>query len=222
MEEVRFFAKGSIDSSTVNTENKSIMTLAAFGTKRLLDLVASFIGMVVFSPAFLIIYIAIKHEDKGCAIFKQERVGYRGKIFTLYKFRSMATTSEADGKPQLCKGANDARLTRIGRFLREHHLDELPQLWNVFKGDMSFVGPRPERKYFVDKIMAINPDYELLYQLRPGLFSEATLYNGYTDTMEKMLKRLHMDLDYYYNRSLWLDTKIIFLTIFSILSGKKF
>lgn len=222
MEEVRFFAKGSIDSSTVNAENKSIMTLAAFGTKRLLDLVASFIGMVVFSPAFLIIYIAIKHEDGGSAIFKQERVGYRGKIFTLYKFRSMATTSEADGKPQLCKGADDVRLTRIGRFLREHHLDELPQLWNVFKGDMSFVGPRPERKYFVDKIMAINPDYELLYQLRPGLFSEATLYNGYTDTMEKMLKRLHMDLNYYYNRSLWLDTKIIFLTIFSILSGKKF
>lgn len=222
MEEVRFFAKGSIDSSTVNTENKSIMTLAAFGTKRLLDLIASFIGMVVFSPAFLIIYIAIKHEDGGSAIFKQERVGYRGKIFTLYKFRSMATTSEADGKPQLCKGANDTRLTRIGRFLREHHLDELPQLWNVFKGDMSFVGPRPERKYFVDKIMAINPDYELLYQLRPGLFSEATLYNGYTDTMEKMLKRLRMDLDYYYNRSLWIDTKIIFLTIFSILSGKKF
>lgn len=222
MEEVRFFAKGSIDSSTVNADNKSIMTLAAFGTKRLLDLVASFIGMVVFSPAFLIIYIAIKHEDGGSAIFKQERVGYRGKIFTLYKFRSMATTSEADGKPQLCKGADDVRLTRIGRFLREHHLDELPQLWNVFKGDMSFVGPRPERKYFVDKIMAINPDYELLYQLRPGLFSEATLYNGYTDTMEKMLKRLHMDLNYYYNRSLWLDTKIIFLTIFSILSGKKF
>lgn len=222
MEEVRFFAKGSIDSSTVNAENKSIMTLATFGTKRLLDLVASFIGMVVFSPAFLIIYIAIKHEDGGSAIFKQERVGYHGKIFTLYKFRSMATTSEADGKPQLCKGADDVRLTRIGRFLREHHLDELPQLWNVFKGDMSFVGPRPERKYFVDKIMAINPDYELLYQLRPGLFSEATLYNGYTDTMEKMLKRLHMDLNYYYNRSLWLDTKIIFLTIFSILSGKKF
>lgn len=107
MEEVRFFAKGSIDSSTVNADNKSIMTLAAFGTKRLLDLVASFIGMVVFSPAFLIIYIAIKHEDGGSAIFKQERVGYRGKIFTLYKFRSMATTSEADGKPQLCKGAND-------------------------------------------------------------------------------------------------------------------
>lgn len=222
MEEVRFFTKGSIDSSTVNAENKSVMNLAAFGTKRLLDLMASFIGMIVFSPAFLIIYIAIKHEDRGSAIFKQERVGYRGKIFTLYKFRSMATTSEADGKPQLCKGSDDARLTRIGRFLREHHLDELPQLWNVFKGDMSFVGPRPERKYFVDKIMAINPDYELLYQLRPGLFSEATLYNGYTDTMEKMLKRLHMDLNYYYNRSLWLDTKIIFLTIFSILSGKKF
>lgn len=87
---------------------------------------------------------------------------------------------------------------------------------------MSFVGPRPERKYYVDQIIAINPDYELLYQLRPGLFSEATLYNGYTDTMAKMLKRLNMDLHYLHHRTLWLDTKIIFLTVYSILSGKKF
>ncbi len=190
--------------------------------KRALDLIASIVGMIVFSPLFFVIYIAIKWEDGGDAIFRQERVGYHGNIFTLYKFRSMTVTSEADGKPVLCSGASDKRLTRVGRFLREHHLDELPQLWNVCKGDMSFVGPRPERKYFVDQIMTVNPDYKLLYQLRPGLFSAATLYNGYTDTMEKMLKRLRMDLDYLYNRSLWLDTKIIFLTVYSILSGKKF
>ena len=110
----------------------------------------------------------------------------------------------------------------MGRFLREHHLDELPQLWNVLRGEMSFVGPRPERKFFIDKIMAVNPDYELLYQLRPGLFSLATLYNGYTDTMEKMLERLRMDLEYLRGRSLWLDVKIIYLTVASILSGKKF
>lgn len=95
-------------------------------------------------------------------------------------------------------------------------------MWNVLKGEMSFVGPRPERKYFVDQIKSINPDYEQLYQLRPGLFSAATLYNGYTDSMTKMLERLRMDLDYLYHRSLWFDTKIIFLTVFSILVGKKF
>lgn len=189
--------------------------------KRLFDVAASVLGMVVSLPAFLIIPFLIRREDKGPVIFRQERIGYGGKPFTLYKFRSMTVTSEADGKPALCQ-KDDKRLTSTGKFLREHHLDELPQLWNVFKGEMSFVGPRPERKFFVDKIKAVNPDYELLYQLRPGLFSMATLYNGYTDTMEKMLERLRMDLDYLYHRSLWLDFKIIYLTVYSILSGKKF
>lgn len=222
MDEIRVASRKSIDSLSVGTYRQGVASPAESRTKRVLDFVASIIGMVVFSPLFLIIYIAIKREDGGNAIFKQERVGYRGKIFTLYKFRSMVVTSESDGKPVLCSGKDDKRLTRVGRFLREHHLDELPQLWNVCKGEMSFVGPRPERKFFVDKIKAINPDYELLYRLRPGLFSAATLYNGYTDTMEKMLERLRMNLDYLHNRSLWLDTKIIFLTVFSILSGKKF
>lgn len=222
MDEARVVSKGTTDSLRGRSYRQGVVSPAAYRTKRVLDFVASIIGMVVFSPLFLIIYIAIKCEDGGDAIFRQERVGYRGKIFTLYKFRSMAVTSESDGKPALCSGKDDKRLTRVGRFLREHHLDELPQLWNVCKGEMSFVGPRPERKFFVDRIKAINPDYELLYRLRPGLFSAATLYNGYTDTMEKMLERLRMDLDYLHNRSLWLDTKIIFLTVFSILSGKKF
>ena len=222
MDEIRVASRKSIDSLSVGSYRQGVASPAESRTKRVLDFVASIIGMVVFSPLFLIIYIAIKREDGGNAIFKQERVGYRGKIFTLYKFRSMAVTSESDGKPVLCSGKDDKRLTRVGRFLREHHLDELPQLWNVCKGEMSFVGPRPERKFFVDRIKAINPDYELLYRLRPGLFSAASLYNGYTDTMEKMLERLRMDLDYLHNRSLWLDTKIIFLTVFSILSGKKF
>ena len=110
----------------------------------------------------------------------------------------------------------------MGKFLREHHLDELPQLLNVFKGDMSFVGPRPERKYFIDRIMEINPDYEYIYMMRPGLTSMATIYNGYTDTMEKMLIRLQMDLDYLKNRSLWLDAKIVFTTVRFIIYGKKF
>lgn len=197
------------------------MSPAACCVKRCFDVAGSIVGLTLFSPAFLMAYIAIKREDNGPAIFKQERVGYQGKTFTLYKFRSMTVTAEANGKPALCR-KDDKRLTRIGRFLREHHLDELPQLWNVLKGEMSFVGPRPERSFFVKQIAAINPDYVLLYQLRPGLFSPATLYNGYTDTMEKMLRRLNMDLEYLAKRSLWLDLKIIFLTVYSILTGKKF
>ena len=133
----------------------------------------------------------------------------------------MRAAAEQKGHPMLCQ-EDDSRLTRVGKFIRQHHLDELPQLWNILKGDMSFVGPRPERKYFIDKISAINPNYSLLYQLRPGVFSDATLYNGYTDTMEKMLERLRMDLDYLEHRSFGLDLVIIFKTVFFILSGKKF
>lgn len=202
-------------------EKKDALSFPARILKRVFDFTASLIGIIVFSPFFAIIFFCVKKEDGGSAIFKQERIGYKGKPFMLYKFRSMTMAAEADGKPALCR-KEDARLTGIGKFLREHHLDELPQLWNVLKGEMSFVGPRPERKYFVDQIMAVNPDYKLLYSLRPGLFSPATLYNGYTDTMEKMLRRLNMDLAYMENHTLWLDTKIIFLTVYYILSGKKF
>lgn len=204
-----------------NKKCRDMMSPAINRIKRGLDILGSITGMIVFSPLFLLIYLVIKIENGGKVIFSQERIGYQGKPFILYKFRSMKESAEADGKPALCC-QGDKRLTRVGRFLREHHLDELPQLWNVLKGDMSFVDPRPERKYFVEQIKAINPDYELLYQLRPGLFSPATLYNGYTDNMEKMLRRLRMDLDYLAHHTLWLDTKIIFLTVLSILSGKKF
>ena len=197
------------------------MSTLSCSIKRSLDMIGSLLGIILTSPVFLLIYFLIKNEDGGPAIFKQERIGYKGKTFILYKFRSMTISSEKDGKPALCQ-KNDKRLTKVGRFLRAHHLDELPQLWNVLKGEMSFVGPRPERKFFVDQIKAINPNYELLYRIRPGLFSSATLYNGYTDTMAKMLIRLRMDLEYLRERSLWLDFKIIFLTVVYILSGKKF
>ena len=190
--------------------------------KRLFDLVCVFFASIVFSPFILAVYIAIKLDDGGPAIFKQERIGKGGKPFMLYKFRSMKVNAEKDGKPQLWSGEEDERLTKVGKFIRNHHLDELPQFWNIWKGDMSFVGYRPERQYFIDKIMAENPDYAKLYAMRPGVFSEATLYNGYTDTMEKMLKRLEMDLDYMKRQSIWLDIVIIFKTGVSILTGKKF
>ena len=207
--------------TTVVPVEKSRMNALNENLKRIFDFTASCGGMVVFSPLYLAIYIAIKCESKGPAIFRQERIGRGGKAFTLYMFRSMKVTSESDGKPALCQHG-DARLTKVGKFIREHHLDELPQLWNVAKGDMSFVGPRPERQYYIDKIMEVNPEYERLYELRPGLFSYATLHNGYTDTLEKMLKRLEYDLEYLENRTMAMDTKIIFQTVWSILSGKKF
>ena len=190
------------------------------GLKLTSDVFLAFMGGLVFSPLILVIAIAIKLEGRGPLIFKQERIGMGGKPFMLYKFRSMVTDAEAGG-PQLCH-KKDSRLTPLGSFLRRHHLDEFPQLWNVIKGDMSFVGPRPERKFFIDQIMQHNPDYALLYQIRPGLFSPATLYNGYTDTMEKMLSRLDMDLDYMQHVSFRLDMEIIFKTAMSILIGKKF
>lgn len=190
--------------------------------KRSFDLVCVFFASIVFFPFFVAVYVAIKVEDGGPAIFKQERIGYKGKPFMLYKFRSMKVDAEKGGKPQLWAGEEDERLTKVGKFIREHHLDELPQFWNILKGDMSFVGYRPERQYFIDKIMAENPDYAKLYAMRPGVFSNATLYNGYTDTMEKMLTRLDMDLEYLENHNLWTDIVIIFKTGMSILTGKKF
>lgn len=189
--------------------------------KRAFDIICSLIGMIVFLPFYLFVYIAIKHEDGNKVIFEQERIGYKGEPFTLYKFRSMSVDAESESCPLLCEEEDD-RLTKVGRFLRSHHLDELPQLWNVFRGDMSFVGYRPERQYFIDRISERNPNYKKLYAMRPGLFSKATLYNGYTDTMEKMLTRLDMDLDYLANHSFWGDVKIIWLTAYSIISGKKF
>ena len=191
--------------------------------KRAFDCIAALVLMVIFSPLFLICYVLIKREDGGPAIFKQERIGRFGRPFYIYKFRSMRMDAEKLG-PQLSHsgGSADPRLTKIGAFIRAHHLDELPQLYNVFIGDMSFVGPRPERKFYIDQIMEYDKRYVYLYQIRPGVTSPATLYNGYTDTMEKMLVRLDMDLEYLKTRSLWVDIKLIFITVFYIVNGKKF
>lgn len=191
------------------------------GTKRLADLIGSVFCMIVFSPLIMYCYFLIKKEHDGPAIFKQERIGLHGKPFYIYKFRTMITNAELEG-PTLSSTEGDSRLTQTGKFLRDHHLDELPQFWNVFIGDMSFIGPRPERRFFIDQIMANDSRYEYLYQIRPGVTSYATLNNGYTDTMEKMLRRLEMDLYYLQHRTLLLDIKILWLTFVSIVSGKKF
>ena len=189
--------------------------------KRVFDFLVAFVALVVFSPLFIVCYFAVKHEDGGPAIFKQERIGRFGRPFYIYKFRSMRVDAEKNG-PALYQHERDTRMTKVGRFLRVHHLDELPQLWNVVRGDMSFIGPRPERKFYIDQIMKLDPRYAYLYQIRPGVTSYATLYNGYTDTMDKMLKRLELDLYYLKHRSWWFDITILFKTFVNLAIGKKF
>ena len=188
--------------------------------KRLLDFLLAGVCLIVFSPLFLACYIAVKRNHDGPVIFKQERIGRFGRPFYIYKFRSMRIDAENDG-PHLCSDNRDKRLTKTGRFLRAHHLDELPQLWNIFTGDMAFIGPRPEREHYIKMILEKDPRYVCLYQIRPGITSMATLYNGYADSLEKMLKRLEMDLDYLEHRSWWLDAKILGLTFLKIMFGKK-
>ena len=203
------------------TETKNRNNRMERFVKRSTDILVSVPCLVLFSPLFVIISLAIKWEDGLPIIYKQERIGLHGKPFNIYKFRSMKADAEKDG-PILLEIEGDTRLTRVGKFIRTHHLDELPQLWNILKGDMSLVGPRPERKYYIDQIMEHDPRYTYLYQIRPGATSYATLYNGYTDTMPKMLRRLELDLYYLEHRSWWFDTKILVKTFINIVFGKKF
>ena len=190
--------------------------------KRLFDIVFSILSMIIFAIPMAVIWLTIVLGGSRKIIFRQERIGYKGRPFTLYKFRSMKVGSE-EGSPSLFQsGDDDHRLTKIGRFLRKRHLDELPQLWNVFIGDMAFVGPRPERAYYIKLIEKEDPRYYMLYQIRPGVTSYATLYNGYTDTMEKMLIRLQYDLDYLEHRSWSLDMTILLKTFLYIVFGKNF
>lgn len=201
-------------------EHSDAMGIFQRSLKRLFDMIFSLVGLVILSPLFLVFSIILLFSN-GPIIFRQERIGYKGKPFTIYKFRTMSIDAESDGIPRL-EVERNRYLTPFGRFLRAHHLDELPQLWNVLKGDMSFVGPRPERQYFIDQINRETDDYRYIYLMRPGVTSYATIYNGYTDTMDKMLKRLEYDLDYLDNRNIFTDLGIIFKTVFSVFSGKRF
>ena len=189
--------------------------------KRACDIAAALIGLIICLPIFLIISILIAYQGNGPIFFRQIRIGYKGRPFAIFKFRTMSSIGEEEG-PQLVAKCDSSNSTRLEQFLRGHHLDELPQLWNVLRGDMSFVGPRPERKFFIDKILEKTDRYQLIYEMRPGLTSEATLYNGYTDTMEKMLRRMDMDIHYLEHRTLWLDFTIVTKTILNIITGKKF
>lgn len=212
---------GEVPDASSDIPMPDQMTLVQYMVKRAFDISLSAVLLVVFSPLLLICAIAIKLEDGGEVFFRQERVGRGGATFYIYKLRTMRADAEK-GNPLLCSGAEDERLTRVGRFFRQHHLDELPQLYNVLKGDMSFIGYRPERSYYIKQIMEQDSRYRYLYQIRPGVTSYATLYNGYTDTLEKMLRRLELDLYYLRNHSLLFDAKVLGLTFLSIVGGKKF
>ena len=192
--------------------------------KRGADILCSLVGLIVLSPVFILFAVMLKIQRNGPVFFSQKRIGYKGKPFTIYKFRTLSTVVEDEG-PQLIAQSDSVQSTPFEKFLRDHHLDELPQLWNVLIGNMSLVGPRPERKFYIDQIMEHTHDYLLIYQMKPGLTSEATIYNGYTDTMEKMLKRLDMDIRYLENRTLRTDLSIIIQTIgclFQSSEGQKY
>ena len=213
---------GSSEKEEEPVPQRDGMSFAGHVVKRGFDVALSSFLLLIFSPVIGICAIFVRKEDGGPVIFSQERIGRGGKPFLIYKFRTMKVDAEAQGVPALYSGEEDPRLTRVGKFLRAHHLDELPQLWNVLRGDMSFIGYRPERKYYIDQISRHNARYRYLYQIRPGVTSYATLYNGYTDTMDKMLTRLDMDLYYLRNHTIGFDLKVLGLTFLSIVSGKKF
>ena len=195
------------------------MTDSELCIKRAGDIAASAMGLILLSPLLLIIAIGVRFSSRGPILYSQERVGLYGLPFRIYKFRTMIDHAEEGMAPQLTAD-DDPRITKLGRWLRRYRLDELPQLWNILKGDMSIVGPRPERPYFIAKIMKEAPYYCLLYKVRPGLTSWGPIRVGYTDTMEKMIERLNCDIVYVENMSLLLDLKILFFTTGVIIHGK--
>lgn len=186
--------------------------------KRVSDVVISFVMLILLIPVYIIIALLIKCTSKGPVIYKQERIGLHGLPFHILKFRTMCEAAES-GTPQLSLD-NDPRITPIGRWLRKYRLDELPQFWNVLIGEMSIVGPRPERRYFIQQIEQQAPYYCMIYKIRPGLTSWGPIKVGYTDTIEKMITRLNFDVVYIENMSLLLDIRIMFHTIGVLLNGK--
>lgn len=187
--------------------------------KRAFDVVASTIGLILLSPLFAVIALQVKLSSPGPVIYSQERIGMYGLPFRIYKFRTMVIDAEADGVPQLAHD-HDPRITRLGHWLRKYRLDELPQLWNIIRGDMSLVGHRPERAYFIEQIMKEAPYYCLLYKVRPGLAGWGMIRVGYADTMEQLVERLNCDIVYVENMSLLLDLKIMFFIFGVIILGK--
>ncbi len=186
--------------------------------KELLDYLFAIVGLVLSAPIAIVLALIIKFTSKGPIIFKQERIGQHGKPFKIYKFRSMYIDAEANG-PALSNQI-DPRVTPIGRFMRKTRLDEIPNFINVLKGEMSIVGPRPERKYYSDQIVKLAPHYLLLQKVKPGITSWGQVKYGYAENIEQMVERLKYDLLYLENISLYIDFKIMIYTILTIFKGK--
>ncbi|MDE6085385.1 MAG: sugar transferase [Muribaculaceae bacterium] len=186
--------------------------------KRLVDIIISLPALIILSPAILFMSIAVKLSSPGSIFYTQERVGRNRVPFTIYKFRTMITDSEPDGPALSSEG--DPRITRLGQFMRKYRLDEIPQFWNVLKGDMSLVGPRPEREYYEKLIIARAPEYTLLHQLRPGITSWGMVKYGYASNIDQMIERLDYDMIYLDNVSLLVDLKIMFYTLRTVITGR--
>lgn len=186
--------------------------------KRSFDFVASFLGLIILSPLLLYLVIRVKLSSPGSVFFKQERVGQHNKPFQIVKFRSMVENAE-NGIPQL-SSENDARITSFGKTLRKYRLDELPQLYNVLIGDMSLVGPRPERAFFIKQIIETAPQYQLLQRIKPGITSLGMVKYGYASNLKEMLQRMHFDMLYIENMSILMDLKIMLYTVMILAKGK--
>jgi len=186
--------------------------------KRIIDLTFSIIALVILSPLIIFIVIGIKITSRGPVLIKQERMGRFGKPFILYKFRSMYKDAESNG-PELTR-KDDPRLTPFGSFLRKRKFDEIPNFWNVIKGEMSIVGPRPERQYYIDQIIKLAPHYAHLHKVKPGITSWGQVKFGYAENVHQMVKRLEYDLIYIENMSLFVDFQIMIYTLATIIKGK--
>ena len=186
--------------------------------KRVLDVILSGTALIVLSPVYLALAIGVRTTSPGPVIYRQERIGYRQMPFEILKFRSMRTDAESDG-PRLSDD-NDPRITPLGKVMRKYRLDELPQFWNVFKGEMSLVGPRPERAYFIEQIVREAPYYTLVHQVKPGITSWGMVKFGYARSVPEMVERTRYDLIYLSNMSVAVDIKILLHTIKTVFMGK--
>lgn len=186
--------------------------------KRFIDIIVSVIALIILSPVFIITALIIKLTSKGPVFYSHERIGLHGKPFTMHKFRSMYQDAETNG-PQL-SSENDPRITPLGRFMRQVRLDEIPQFWNVLIGDMSLVGYRPERQYYIDQIMKEAPHYRLLFKIKPGITSWGQVKFGYAENVKEMIQRLKYDILYLENMSLATDFKIMIYTILIVMLGR--